>query len=85
MKEKRMKQSYNRPLPPKPHYVASHEEDAQTIVNNLVPKPTPRKKKDTDRTEDDKTTEDGRDLIEITDEDIEEDDLDSDLDLDYFY
>ena len=52
-------------------------------MNNLVPKPTPREKKDTDRTEEDKTAEDRRDLIEITDEDTGEDDLD--LDWDYFY
>ena len=62
--------------------MASHEEDAPTLVDNLVLKPTPREKKDTDRTEEDKTAEDRRDLIEITDK---EENLDSDLDLDYFY
>ena len=45
--------------------------------------PTPGENKDTDRTEEDMTAEDRRDLVEITDEDIGEDDLDSDSI--YFY
>ena len=61
--------------------MASHEEDAPTLVNDLVPEPAPGEK-DTDKTEGDRTIEDRRDIIEITDE---EDDLDSDSDLDYFY
>ena len=64
-------------------YVASHEEDAPNVVNSLVPELTPGEKKDTDRTEEDKTAEDRRDVIVITDEDIGEDNLDSDLG--YFY
>ena len=54
-------------------------------MNNLVPEPTPGERKDTDRTEENKTTEDKIDLIEITDGDIEEHDLDLDSDSDYFY
>ena len=52
-------------------------------MNNLVPDPTQGEKKDTGRTEEDKTAEDRRNVIEITDEDIGEADLDSDLE--YFY
>ena len=57
--------------------MAHHEEDAPTLVDNLVPEMTPREKKvtNTDKTEADKTIEDRRNLIEITDK---EDDLDSD-------
>ena len=62
--------------------MASYEEDAPNLVNNLVPQPIPGEKKDTDRTEENKTTEDRRDFTEITDK---EDNLDSDSDLDYFY
>ena len=62
--------------------MARYEDDAPTLVNNSVPNLTPRERKDTDRTEENKTTEDRRDLREITDR---EDNLDSDLDLDYFY
>ena len=51
-----------------PIYVACQEEDAPTLVNNLVPEATLEEKKDTDRTEEDKTAEDKRDLIGITDE-----------------
>ena len=43
--------------PPSPIYVVSQEEDVPTLVNNLVPEPTPGEKKDTDRTEEDKTVE----------------------------
>ena len=62
--------------PSSPIYVASHEEDAPALVDNLVPELAPEEKKDTDK-KGDKTTEDRRDLIEITDE---EGNLDSDLD-----
>ena len=51
-------------------------------MNNLVPEPTPTEKKETDKTEESKATEDRRDLIEITDE---EDDLVLDFDSDYSY
>ena len=51
-------------------------------MNNIIPKLTPKEKKDTDQTEDSKTTEDRRDLIEITDK---EDNLDSDWHSDYSY
>ena len=69
--------------PSSPKYVASYEEeDALTIVNNLIPKPTPKEKKDTNKMEESKTAEDRRDLIEIKDE---EDKLESDWDSDYLY
>ena len=55
--------------------MASHEEDTPTLVNNLVSETTPGEKKNIDRTKEDKTAEDRRELIEITDEDIEEDNL----------
>ena len=82
-KEKNMRQEKDKDCvtnTPSPIYMASHGEDAPTLVDNLVPKPVPREKKDTEKTEGDKTTEDKRDLIEITDE---EDNLD--LDSDYSY
>ena len=60
-------------------YMASHEEDSPALVSNLVPEPTPEEKKDTDRTEEDKKAED-RNLIEITNKDIGDDDVDLDLD-----
>ena len=65
--------------------MTSHEEDIPTLVNNLVPEQMAGEKKDRDRREEDKTAEDRRDLIEITDEDIGQDNLDLDSDLDYFY
>ena len=52
-------------FPPGPIYMASYEEDTPTLVNNLVPEPTPKEKKDTDKKEENKTTEDRGDLIEI--------------------
>ena len=63
--------------------MASYEEDALTLVNNLVPEATPGEKTDTDRTEEDKMVEDRRDLGNITDEHIGDDADDSDLD--YLY
>ena len=67
-----------------PHipYVASYEEDAPNLVNNLVPEPTPKEKRYTNKTEESKTTEDRTNLIEITDK---EDNLDSDWDMEYSY
>ena len=62
--------------------MTSYEEDAPTVVNNLVPEPTPKEKKDTNKIEESKTTEDRREVIEMTDE---EDDLESDWDSDYSY
>ena len=61
--------------------MASLEEDAPVLVDNLVPELTPREK-DTDKKEGDKTTEDRKDLIKIIDK---EDDLDLDWDLDNSY
>ena len=58
--------------------MASYEEDAPTLVNNLVSEPTPGEEKDMDRIEENKTTEDRRDLIVITDKK-------NDLDFDYLY
>ena len=55
--------------------MTSYEEDTQTVVNNLVPEPTPKEKKDTNKMEESKNTEDRRHLIEITDK---EDNLDPD-------
>ena len=37
--------------------MASHEEDSPTLVDNLVPELPPREKRDTDKTEGDKTPE----------------------------
>ena len=38
--------------PPSPIYEASYEEeDALTLVNNLISRPTPKEKKDTNMTE----------------------------------
>ena len=68
--------------PPSPMYVVSYEGDASTLVNNLIPEATPKEKKDRNKTEESKTTEDRRDLIEIT---CKEDDLDLDWDSDYSY
>ena len=45
-------------MPPCPIYVESLEKDVQTLVNNLVPEPTPGEKKDTHSTEEEKTAED---------------------------
>ena len=68
--------------PPSPIYMVSNEEDVPTLLNDLVPEPAPTEKKDTNKTEGDVAIEDRRDFTETTDK---EDDLDSDLDLDYFY
>ena len=62
--------------------MASYEEDAPALVNNLVLEPTPKEKKDINKTEKSQTTEDKKDLIEITDK---EDNLDFDWDSDYSY
>ena len=62
--------------------MTSYEENAPTLVNNLVPKPTPKEKKDTNKMEESKTAGDRRDLIEIKDE---EDELELDWDLDDSY
>ena len=48
--------------------MASYEEYAPALVNNLIPKPTPKEKKDTNTTEESRTAENRRDLIEIKDE-----------------
>ena len=47
--------------------MASYEEDAPNLVNNLVPEPTPKEKRDTNKMEESKTTADRRNLIEIKD------------------
>ena len=50
--------------------MASYEEEnTPTLVNNLIPKPIPKEKKDTTKMEDSKTAEDRRNRIEIKDED----------------
>ena len=47
--------------------MASYEkEDAPTLVNNLLPRPTPEENKDTNKMEESKTVEDKRHRIEIT-------------------
>ena len=71
--------------PPSSIYMASYEVDAPTLVNNLVPELITGERKETDRTEEDKAAEDRRDLIEITDKNRGEDNLNSDSDSDYFY
>ena len=54
--------------PPSPIYILNYkEEDAPTLVDSLVPKPTTGEKKDTDKIKGDKTTENRRDLIKIKD------------------
>ena len=69
--------------PQRPIYVASYvEENAPTLVNNLIPKPIPKEKKDAKKMEESKTAEDKRNRIEIKDE---EDELESDRDSDYSY
>ena len=69
--------------PPGPIYVASYEEeDAPTLVNNLIPRPTSEENKDTNKMEESKTAEDKRNRIEIKDK---EDELESDWDSDYSY
>ena len=40
--------------PPSPVYMANYEENASTLLNNLIPKPTPEAKKDTNKIEDNK-------------------------------
>ena len=62
---------------PSPVYVACYEEDTPNLVDNLVPKPTPKERRDTSKTEENKTTADMRNLIEIRDK---EDELESDWD-----
>ena len=64
--------------PPSPIQVI-YEEDTPTLVNNLVPEPAPKEKKDTNKTEKSKNPENRKDVIEITDD---EDDLVSDWDSD---
>ena len=58
------------------------EEDTSTLVNYLIPRPTPKGEKDTNKTDESKTAEDRRNRIEIRDE---EDELESDWDSDYYY
>ena len=58
------------------------EEDAPTLVNNLIPRPTFDENKDTNKMEESKTEEDKRNRIEIKDK---EDELESDWDSDYSY
>ena len=67
---------------PSPKCVAIYEEDAPNLVHNLIPEPTPEEQKDTNKMEESRTTEDRRNLIEITDDG---DDLDSDWDSEYSY
>ena len=62
--------------------MASYEvEDTPTLVNYLIPRPTPEENKDTNKTEE-KNAEDKRNRIEIKDE---EDKLESYWDSDYSY
>ena len=68
--------------PPSLIYEASYEEDAPTLVNNLIPEPTPGEMKDTNKMEVSKTPEKRRDVIEITDG---EDDSELDWNSDYSY
>ena len=66
--------------PPSPIYVASYEkENTPSLVNNLIPKPISKEKKDTNKMEESKTAEDRRNRIEIKDK---EDELESDWDSD---
>ena len=57
-------------------------EDAPTLVNILLPRPTSEENKDTNKMEESKTAEDKRNRIEIKDK---EDELESDWDSDYSY
>ena len=69
--------------PPGSIYVASYdEEDAPTLVNNLIPRPTSEENKGTNKMGESKTAEDKRNRIEIKDK---EDELESDGDSDYSY
>ena len=61
--------------------MASYEEDTPNFVDNLVPNPTPKEQRNTSKTEENKTTADRRNLIEIRNE---EDKLESDWDSEYF-
>ena len=58
------------------------EEDAPTLVSNVIPRQTSEENKDTNKMEESKTAEDKRNKIEIKDK---EDELEPDLDLDYSY
>ena len=58
------------------------EEDAPTLVNNLLPRSTSEENKDTNKMEESKTAEDKRNRIEIKDN---EDELELDWDSDYSY
>ena len=58
------------------------EEDAPTLVNNLIPRPTSEENKDTNEMEESKTAEDKRNRIEIKNK---EDELESDWDSDHSY
>ena len=64
--------------PPNPLYTMSYEEDASTLVNNLVTEATPEEKTNKDWTEEDKQGEDRGDSGNNTDEDTGEDADDSD-------
>ena len=69
--------------PPGPIYVASYEEeDAPTLVNNLIPRPTSEENKHINKMEEWQTAESKRNRIEITDK---EDELESNWDSDYSY
>ena len=62
--------------------MASYEEDIPKLVDNLVPKPTPKEQRNTSKAEENKTTTDRRNLIEIRDK---EDEQASDWDSEYSY
>ena len=69
--------------PPDPIYVASYEEeDAPTLVNILIPRPSSEENKDTNKMEERKNAEDKRNRIQIKDKEGE---LQSDWDSDYSY
>ena len=69
--------------PQGPIYVAGYEEeDAPTLVNNLIPRPTSEENKDTNKMEESKTAEDKRNRIEIKDK---EDEWEPDWGSDYSY
>ena len=58
--------------PPGPIYVANNEEeDAPTLVNNLIPRLNSEENKDTNKMEESKTAEDKRKRIEIKDKEDE--------------
>ena len=50
---------------------SNEEEDAPTLVNNLIPRPSSKENKDTNKMKESKTAEDKRDRIEIKDKEDE--------------